>query len=198
VVMSSWILFVGAAAATLALVWYLYRNWEPPGRGRWLLAGLRWGALLMLILLLINPPVPLPGAARGLARERVLLDGSLSMLLPEHAGDGQTRWQRGVALARELAGTREVLVFGGATPRLIHPDSLAAMSPSSAESRLLPALQAASEAGTRRVVVITDGGGDRSAVSRAGVVRGSADGRIVRAAEPSARRTGGPRMGRNR
>src|SRR5690606_2132394 len=109
---------------------------------------------------------PVPGIAAGAARGRVLLDASLSMLLPAGAGD-ETRWERAIALARQRANGRDVLLFGAA-PRALPVDSLAAYRPASPESRLLPALRAAAEAGVRRVTIITDGGiQDAAEVTRA-------------------------------
>jgi hypothetical protein len=66
------------------------------------------------------------------------------------------RWPEGVAAARARAGDRPVLLFGdGARP--VAADALPDTAPGDAHSRLLPALQAAAEAGVRRAVVITDG-----------------------------------------
>ena len=45
----------------------------------------------------------------------------------------------------------------GATTRAVPADSLEALAPASASSRLLPALQAAAESGVREVTVLTDG-----------------------------------------
>jgi len=152
---ASWILFAICALAALAFVGYLYRRRETPGKGRPLLAGLRVSALVLLLLLLFDPRLPAGPASRGQRTTQVLLDGSLSMLLP--GGSGGTRWDAAVRAAADAADGSSVLLFG-TTPRPVAPDSLAALKPGMAASRLLPALQAASEAGVRRVTVITDGG----------------------------------------
>src|SRR5690606_25375822 len=106
-----------------------------------------------------------PGFASGGERTRVLVDASLSMALPRAPGDTTTRWQAAVREAAR-AGSDEVLLFGDVA-RSVPKDSLASLEPSATSSRLLPALQAASEAGARRVVVLTDGGiADAAAVRR--------------------------------
>lgn len=98
----------------------------------------------------------LPTAARteSAARTVVLLDASLSMELPTTGT--ATRWTEAVTRARR-AGNTTVLLMGG-PPRRIPLDSLGAVQPSFAESRLLPALQAAGEGGAEKVILITDGG----------------------------------------
>jgi hypothetical protein len=149
----SWILwFVLSALVAAGSVWHYVRR-ETPGRGRMLLAGLRAGAIALLLLLLFDPELPARGAG-GAAGTQVLLDGSLSMNVA--GADGRTAWQHGVAMARTRAGGRPVLVFGdGARP--VDAGALPDSAPGEPRSRLLPALQAAAEAGARRVVVITDG-----------------------------------------
>ncbi|MGH7504908.1 MAG: hypothetical protein ACRELX_04635, partial [Longimicrobiales bacterium] len=161
----SWILFAITAIAALLLVAYLYRRRETPGRGRAFLAALRASALVLILLVLFDPRLPsgLPGG--GTRGAQVILDASLSMGLP--AGDGGTRWSAAVSQARSLARGQDVLVFGGNVARAVPTDSLAAITPAGTSSRLLPALQAAAEAGVRSVVVLTDGGvEDAAEVSR--------------------------------
>ncbi|HEY8484546.1 MAG TPA: hypothetical protein VIL13_08040 [Longimicrobiales bacterium] len=162
----SWALVALAAAAALVVVSYLYRRREAPGRGRALLAALRWAALSLLILMLFDPSFPVPEVqASGDTRTRVLVDGSLSMALPVGPGEAASRWERAREEARRVGGS--VLLFGDA-PRLVAPDSLVALQPGAGSSRLLPALAAASEAGVRRVVVLSDGGiEDAAEVARA-------------------------------
>src|SRR5690606_5025232 len=115
----SWALFALAAAAAFAVVYHLYRHREMPGQGRLLLAGMRWAALAILILLLFDPELPAPGLAAGGARTWVLVDASLSMALPVEAGDTTTRWARATAEAARLARCGgEVLLFGGSPERV--------------------------------------------------------------------------------
>jgi hypothetical protein len=149
-----WILFLAGAALLFVGVRYLYARRETPGQGRPLLATLRWGSLALLLLLLFDPQLRAPGAATGPNSTRVLIDNSISMTLP--VASGGTRWQRAVAEARKT-GSSQVIVFGDIA-RAVSVDSLAAMQPNAPTTRLLPALQAASEAGVRKVVLITDGG----------------------------------------
>src|SRR5688572_23770236 len=159
----NWVLWLGLSAlGAAASVWY-YQRRETPGRGRTLLALMRAAALSLLLLLLFDPD--LPGGSVGTVRgTQVLLDRSLSMQLP--AREGGTRWERALDLAREQSGERPIVLFGD-EPRPVPADSLAGTRPEAGRSRLLPALQAAAEAGVRRVTVITDGGiDDADAVAR--------------------------------
>jgi len=143
----SWLLWILLTIVAIALSLWHYHRRETPGRGRTLLALLRSAALALVLLLLFDPELP-DGAATSARGALVLLDGSLSL--------DSAAWTRAVARARELADDRSVLVFGDDV-RPIHPDSLPATAPGDPRSRLLPALQAAAEAGVRGVVVVTDG-----------------------------------------
>lgn len=155
----SWALFAAVVIGALAMVLHLYLRREAPGRGRRLLAGLRWLVLTLLVLLLFDPELPAPGLAAGGGRTQVLVDASLSMALPAAPGDSLTRWQVAARQAARLAGGGPVLLFGD-VPRLAPADSLDGLEPTAPSSRLLPALRAASEAGVRRAIVLTDGGID--------------------------------------
>ncbi|HEX7119102.1 MAG TPA: VWA domain-containing protein [Longimicrobiales bacterium] len=161
----SWAFFALAATGALAVVLHLYRRREAPGRGRMLLAGLRWAALTVLLLLLFDPHLPVPGLAAGHDRTQLLVDASLSMALPTSPEDSTPRWQTAVREARREAPGDRVLLFGDGA-RLVPTDSLASIEPTATASRLLPALRAASEAGTRRVIVLTDGAIDDAAEVR--------------------------------
>lgn len=145
------VLFILGAFAALSVSLYTYTRLEPHGRGRPLLITLRTTSLLVIILLLLDPHINAhqPGGARS----RVVLDASLSMLLGGNAGTG---WERGVSEARRAAGSQAILLAGAGT-RAVPADSLAALQPFAGESRMLPALQSAAEAGAERVVLITDG-----------------------------------------
>lgn len=155
--LSGWAIYAVLAMASLAMVAYLYGRRELPGRGRKLLAGLRWLAIAILLLLLFDPEVPVSPLSGEGERVQVLLDGSLSMAAPLRPGEESRRWDEAAGEARRAAGRGgEVLVFGD-SPRAVPVDSLAAFEPNSARSRLVPALRAAAEAGASRVVVVTDG-----------------------------------------
>ena len=156
-----WLLWLVSSAAVLGLSIWHYRRRETPGRGRMLLAALRAGALALVLLLLFDPELPARG---GTSRAtQVLLDASLSMQLP--AEDG-TRWHAAAAEARARAGGQPLLLFGDRS-RSVAPDALPDTAPGDARTRLLPALQAAAEAGAREIVVLTDGGiEDADAVAR--------------------------------
>lgn len=140
--------FVLSAAGAALSVWH-YRRRETPGRGRLLLAALRSAAIALVLLVLWDPQLPGSAAARTQGSV-VLLDGSVSM------GADSSAWASAVAAARERSGERPVLVWGDVV-RPTAGDSLAPLLPHAGRSRLLPALQAAAEAGARDVVVITDG-----------------------------------------
>jgi hypothetical protein len=159
----SWVMWLGLSVLGAAASIWQYRRRETPGRGRTLLALLRGAALSLLLLLVFDPE--LPGGTVGTLRgSQVLLDGSLSMQLPLEGGG--TRWERGLALARDRAGERPIVLFGN-DPVPVAAAALGDVAPTAGRSRLLPALQAAAEAGVRRVTVITDGGiDDADAVAR--------------------------------
>ncbi len=146
-----WLLWVAAAALAVLGARWLYRRREPPGHGRGILAGLRGGMAALLLLLLFDPA--LPAAVQPGAGPSVLVDASLSMQLPS-ATNGRTRWQEAVDRARKLGG--RVTLFGDAT-RVVSVDSLSEVAPAAMHTRLLPALQAAAEAGQHEVTVVTDG-----------------------------------------
>jgi hypothetical protein len=150
-----WILFAASALAALGVVAFLYRRRETPGRGRNVLVALRGAALVLLILLLFDPRMPAIAERGAGSGRQVLLDASLSMTLPGEGG--ASRWDAAVEDAVAAAGGEPVILFGDA-PRAVAPDSLGTLAPSANESRLLPALQAAAEAGVRRVLVLSDGG----------------------------------------
>src|SRR4051812_27306365 len=133
-----WILFLAGAGLLFVGVRYLYARRETPGKGRALLATLRWGAMALLLLLLFDPQLRAPGGPAGVNSTRVLLDNSISMTLP--AQGGGTRWDKAVAEAKK-AGGGEVIVFGDVA-RAISVDSLSSMQPNAPATRLLPALQA--------------------------------------------------------
>lgn len=158
-----WVLWLMLSAALVGLSVWHYRRRETPGRGRTLLALLRASALALVLLLLFDPQLR-AGAGNGVRSTQVLLDASLSMQLD--AGAGITRWERAVQEARSRAGSAQVLLFGDAA-RPVDADALPDSAPGDGRTQLLPALQAAAEAGVPRVVVITDGGiEDIDAVAR--------------------------------
>ncbi len=151
-----WALFALAALLAGVVVGYVYRRREAAGRGRGVLAALRWLTLALVLLLLFDPLLPARRAiGAGGAGRTVLVDASLSMALPVRPG-GPTRWDSAVAAARRL-GARRVMLFGEA-PRTISLDSLTRARPTDMATRLLPALESASETGSREAVVLTDGG----------------------------------------
>jgi hypothetical protein len=156
---TGWGLFVVCALLALLAVLWLYRAREAPGRGRNLLIALHWLLLAVLLLLIFDPIIP--AASRVSRAPSVLVDASVSMALPATEG-GPSRWERAVSEARRVAGTRPVMLFGDA-PRVVPADSLAGLSPEVGASRLLPAIQAATEAGAHRLIVFTDGGLDDAA-----------------------------------
>jgi hypothetical protein len=147
----NWILLLLGGAAAFSFAYFTYFRREPGGRGRVVLMGLRSAALILIILLLIDPQL---GASPRTARNntRVVLDASLSMR-PRAA---ETRaWERALQLARQH-GSAGIVIAGDAA-RSVSPDSLTRVQPTASTSRMLPALQAAAEAGAQRVVLVTDG-----------------------------------------
>jgi hypothetical protein len=148
----AWLLYVVLAAGVSAAAFFVYGRRESAGRGRRLLASLRAATLALVLLLLFDPRLPGVAVGRGPAR-MVLLDASLSMNAP--GAGGETTWQRAIRLAQQ-GGAGRVILFGDVA-RSVRTDSLAALSPTEAHSRLAPALRAAAEAGAARVRVLTDG-----------------------------------------
>ncbi|MCI0432777.1 MAG: hypothetical protein L0271_03895 [Gemmatimonadetes bacterium] len=148
----AWIGFLLLACGAGAVTLWVYRCREAPGRGRGVLAVLRTVAIVLLLLMLFDPELP-ARAGGGTASRATLIDGSLSMSMPDQAG--ATRWSAARSAAR-AAETRNVIVFG-AEPHAVPLDSIATWSPSELRSALLPSLQAAAEAGAARATIITDG-----------------------------------------
>ncbi len=149
---SGWIILLLGAAATTGFSYYTYFRREPAGRGRGVLTALRAIALIIILLLLVDPQI---GAGGGRDREgaRVILDASLSMA--PRAQDTSI-WR--TALERATAAGNGAVIVNDAAPRTVSRDSLPNVRPVANDSRLLPAVQAAAEAGARRVTLITDGG----------------------------------------
>jgi hypothetical protein len=147
----NWVLLVVGAAIAIGFAYITYFRREPAGRGRSILMGLRATTLVLLILLLIDPQL---GAAPRTSRNntRVVLDASLSM--QPRAADSAA-WQQALRTARESAAGG--IILAGDAPRSIHADSLNSVRANANTSRVLPALQAAAEAGAQRVVLVTDG-----------------------------------------
>jgi hypothetical protein len=154
---TGWIILLLGAAAAAGFSYYTYFRREPVGRGRAVLTALRTAALVIIILLLIDPQL---GARPGDGRNatRVVLDASLSMR--PRAADSAA-W-RGV-LERARAANAGAVIINGPAPRSIERDSLAGLLPQSSHSRILPALQAAAEGGAQRIVLVTDGAIDDAA-----------------------------------
>ncbi len=150
----NWIFLLLGSAAAVGFAYITYFRREPSGRGRALLMALRAATLILVILLLIDPQL---GASTGNDRgnTRVVLDGSLSMR--PRAADSAT-WRTAQQLARQNGGSD--IILGGDAPRSISVDSLDNVQPVAGSSRMLPALQAAAEAGAQRVVLVTDGAVD--------------------------------------
>ena len=151
--LTAWALYLFIAAVLLAGTGLHYRLREPAGRGRWLLAGLRGGALALLVLLLFDPRIPSPG--QGEASVLALVDGSLSMTMPDSTG--RTAWDHAMEELDGLEADR-ILVFGDGPGRAVTVPGDTA--PGHLRSRLTPALSAAVEARPGRVVVLTDGAVD--------------------------------------
>ena len=154
--MVNWFLLLLGSVAAVGFAYFTYYRREPGGRGRVLLTALRSATLILLLLLLIDPKL---GASSRAARStRVILDASLSMR--PRAADSSA-WQQARSLAQQN-GAAGIIVAGDAA-RSVTADSLAALQPTAGHSRVLPALQAAAEAGAQRVVLVTDGAIDDAA-----------------------------------
>lgn len=149
---TTFLVLLGIAAA-IGVAIYTYRALEPTGRGRGVLIALRAAALALIVLLLADPHFSKGRPASRNGETRVVLDASLSMMLRGARG---TAWSDGVAEAQRAAHGQPVLL-AGSDLKSANGDSLARVAPYAGESRILPALQSAAEAGAQRVVLITDG-----------------------------------------
>lgn len=145
-----WLLLLLGGVAAFGFAYLTYFRREPAGRGRGLLLGLRTAALLLLILLLIDPRFGATSRTAG-RNTRVVLDASLSM---RPRATESAAWAEALERARQGTGP---VILGGDVPRTVAADSLTAITPAAGSSRMLPALQAAAEAGAQRVIMVTDG-----------------------------------------
>lgn len=143
------------AGGIVALGWafWTYLRREPPVRGRLLLASLRAGTLLLVVVLLWNPPVPLDAGAGGAPPPRTLVDASLSMTAADTAGE--RAWDRAVQHASETAPGPPVLLFGSRV-RTADAAELPEEAPGDLGSELAPALERAAELGADSVTVLSD------------------------------------------
>ncbi len=147
-----WLLFAAGAGAIVAYVLWWVRPREEPVPGRGWVAVLRGSALLLAWLILLNPSLPVGSDDDRGGAEVALVDASYSMSRPLADG-GPDLWR--LAADSAVRFTR-VWLFGEVVPLYLSRDSLPD-TPLYRESRLVPALRAAADAGARRVVVITDG-----------------------------------------
>lgn len=147
-----WLLLVAGSGAAVAYVAWWYRTREDRVRGwRWA-AGLRATALILALLILINPTLPREAAGDG-DRSGILLDASLSMSRPA-ASSRRSHWDIASDSVRHVPA---VWLFGEGMPRRVDADSLPS-DPPFMDSRLEPAIRAAAAAGARELNVLTDGG----------------------------------------
>ena len=147
-----WLFFLVGSAAVVAYVSWWYRTREDPVRGRRWAAGLRATALILALLILINPTVP--GTVAGDTRRGgVLLDASLSM---SRLASSARRSYWDVALD-SVNGVSAVWLFGGEAPLYTDVDSLP-RTPLFMTSRVDPAVRTAAATGVRELEVLTDGG----------------------------------------
>ena len=145
---------LGAAAVGLAVWSYLHRGSPVPGRA--LLLGLRVAAVAILVLLLVNPTVPvaptgLPGPGGGW----VLLDPDLSLAAGHEAGG--THWDSAVARAiPAVEAGRRLAVLGppGTGPEGLDTLSLRHRLPVHPTEDLLEGVLRLAEAGADTVQVL--------------------------------------------
>lgn len=150
---TNWLLLGLAALSILALVAAVYRGRETPVRGRTSLILLRSAVLVVLLLLLWDPELRLGRTSLGRGDDWVLLDASLSMAA---AAGETTAWERGVEAARSFAAEGARLYLASSGLDLLPVDSLVVARPVGLESRVVPWLTRAAEAGARAVTVVSD------------------------------------------
>ncbi|NIR46138.1 MAG: hypothetical protein GWN99_17055 [Gemmatimonadetes bacterium] len=146
-----WAAFVLGAAAILSYVIWWYRTREEPVGGRAVAAGFRASALVLILLIILNPKLPAGWQVTGDDAVQ-LLDASFSMSRPV-SPSGPPTWR--LALD-SLAGAGDVWLFGGPMSYRVPGDSLPP-APVAFESRLAPAVRAIGLAGARRAEIYTDG-----------------------------------------
>jgi hypothetical protein len=143
--------FLLLAAALSAYAFWVYTRVElqvPEARR---LAVVRACALVLVLLLLFDPRIPAIGAGAAPARW-VLLDASVSMSAEDPSG--AAAWTEASERAVDLESDGwSVVRFGG---EQLEPGVQEGAAPTIGTSRLLPALQAAAEAGAREVRVLSD------------------------------------------
>lgn len=142
------------ATAAVGITLWIYLRREPPVPGRGLLAALRAAAVVLVVLLLVNPSLPGGEGADGTRGPSVLLDASLSMSARDSAG--RTAWQAAVERAREVAGSDGRVLLFGTSLRTLTPEALPEAAPGDAGSRLAPALEQATALGGGEVRVLSD------------------------------------------
>ncbi len=158
------LVFVLFASLVTAYAFWVYLRVElrvPVARA---LAVVRASALVLVLLLLFDPRIPAPGAGVAPARW-ALLDASVSMVA--RGTDGASAWESALARAEALEGEGwRIVRFGGERldvddgegdgPESTGFEARDSAVPDVPTTRLLPALEAAAEAGVRRVRVLSD------------------------------------------
>ncbi len=144
------LLFLVPAAAAVAFAVWTYGRRELPVAGRWMPATLRAAALVLVLLLLVDPYLPAVGTGPELW---VLVDGSASMAI---GSPGGTPWDSARTRADLLRADGARVLRFGELPAALPADSALLLPPADPHSRLVPALERAAEAGARDLVVISD------------------------------------------
>ena len=148
--MPTWLWFTLSALAGVGLALWSYGGREEPVPGRTGPAILRGVALFFLLAGVRLPSIgSVEAGPRG---PLILLDQSTSMLLPSRPG-GPSRYDSALSLLPP-GETPRLLTFGE-QPAYVSVDSLSL--PSEPRSRLSPALEAASLAGSDSVIIVGDG-----------------------------------------
>ncbi|HSM59580.1 MAG TPA: hypothetical protein VK849_02230 [Longimicrobiales bacterium] len=141
------LLFLLVAGWLTGYAFWVYLRAELPVRRARILAAVRAVALVLLALVLFDPPVPW-GASEASRARWVLLDASLSM----SAGDAAA-WSAARRRASRLEEEGwQVVRFGDGLASPGDPEA----EPTGLATRLGPALARAAEAGVRRVTVLSD------------------------------------------
>lgn len=148
--MIRWALFVVLAGCLTAYSLWIYLRVDVVVPRARVLALVRAGALVIVLMLLFDVRLPTNGMG-GPSTEWALLDASLSM--GAVGPDGNSPWALASARARELSSAGyDIATFGGEAPASTPDDP----EPTELASRLVPALERAAEGGARSVVVLSD------------------------------------------
>lgn len=139
--------------AGLFSFWVYSHRELPISSWRWL-ASLRSLALSVVLILIWDPSISVPGTGIDSHTSWILVDGSLSMKPSFQSQDGSL--ENVIEKLDDLRETPSRILLFGERPRFIPMDSLGQVQFEENSSKLGPALMSAAEVGASEVIVFTD------------------------------------------